>query len=129
MTTLTVSEITENFKQNLSLSSPAVGADAEKPKQPDIEYHPDRVKWEARTARRLQAEPNLPKSALPKGFPKKLESPLVWEGKDWKEEKEWVYELNVDEVKEIDDAVNHFHGQSPWNLVGFVSDFVSKSLK
>lgn len=79
--------------------------------QPDIEYHPDRAKWQARTMRRLAAEPSLPTTILPAGFPPKLSSPLVWEGKDWKDEQEWVYELNAAEIKEIEDAVKHFRGK------------------
>ncbi|RDB26162.1 hypothetical protein Hypma_006209 [Hypsizygus marmoreus] len=78
--------------------------------QPDITYHPDREKWHARTARRLAEDPSLPSTPLPEGFPKKLDSPLVWEGKDWQDEKQWVHELSADELKEIDDAVHHFHG-------------------
>ncbi|KAF8079384.1 taurine catabolism dioxygenase TauD [Lyophyllum atratum] len=80
------------------------------PSQPDITYHPDRDKWHARTARRIKEDPFLPTIELPAGFPKKLESPLVWEGKDWQDEKQWVYELSAEELKEINDAVQHFHG-------------------
>ncbi|KAF8346163.1 hypothetical protein F5887DRAFT_125135 [Amanita rubescens] len=75
---------------------------------PQIEYHPNEEQYRARTARRLAENPSLTKSALPKGFPKKVESPLVWEGKDFKDESEWVYELTPDQLKEIDDAVKHF---------------------
>ncbi|KAF8629559.1 hypothetical protein AX15_003391 [Amanita polypyramis BW_CC] len=76
--------------------------------QPDIEYHPNEDKYKARTARRLAEDPALPNSSLPEGFPRKVESPLVWEGKDFKDEKEWVYELTPDHLKEIDDAIKHF---------------------
>ncbi|KAF8995161.1 taurine catabolism dioxygenase TauD [Cyathus striatus] len=79
-------------------------------KQPDITYHPDRAKWHARTARRLSEDSSLLQKPLPNGFPKKLESPLVWEGKDWKDEPQWVYQLTEEQLKEIDDAVKHFHG-------------------
>lgn len=80
------------------------------PSQPDIAYHPDRAKWQARTNRRLRENPSLPTSPLPDGFPKKLNSPLVWEGKDWHDEKQWVYDLSEAELKEIDDAMQHFYG-------------------
>ncbi|KAG6839150.1 hypothetical protein C0991_005405, partial [Blastosporella zonata] len=59
------------------------------PTQPDIQYHPDREKWHTRTARRLQEDPTLPSTPLPQEFPKKLDSPLVWEGKDWQGEHQW----------------------------------------
>jgi len=78
--------------------------------QPDIEYHPNEEKWKARTARRLEEDPSLPNSPLPEGFPAKLTSPLVWQGSDWKNESEWVYDLTPEHLEEIDQAVNHFHG-------------------
>jgi len=80
------------------------------PQQPDILYHPDRDKWAARTARRLSEDPGLPYKSLPNGFPKKLDSRLVWEGQDWKNEAQWVHTLSAGELKEIDDAVKYFHG-------------------
>lgn len=76
--------------------------------QPDIEYLPNAEKYKARTARRLAENPSLPNSTLPEGFPLKAESPLVWEGNDFKDEKEWVYDLTPDQLGEIDDAVKHF---------------------
>ena len=76
--------------------------------QPDIEYHPNAEQYKARTARRLAKNPSLAKSTLPEGFPQKVESPLVWEGKDFKGESEWVYGLTPDQLGEIDDAVKHF---------------------
>lgn len=48
------------------------------PGQPDIAYHPDWDKYQARTARRLQSEA-LPKT-LPDGFPPELKGQLVWDG-------------------------------------------------
>jgi hypothetical protein len=101
------------LKQHLQVSVPTAqqsSTAAGDKTHSDIEYHPDRVKWQARTARRLAADPSLATTALPEGFPKTLNSPLVWEGTDWKDEKQWVYELSAAELKEIDDAVKHFHG-------------------
>ena len=79
--------------------------------QPDIDYHPDEAKWEARTARRLAEDPSLPSTPLPSGFPTHLESPLVWKGSDWKEEKEWVYEMSPDHLQELDKALRHFQSK------------------
>lgn len=110
MATVTISQITDTLKSKLNVASPEIVPE-EAPKQPNIHYHPDRREWEARTARRLANNPSLPTTALPDGFPKVLTSPLVWEGKDWKDEKQWVYELNASELKEIDEAVKHFHGE------------------
>lgn len=58
-------------------------------------------------------QPSLLNTPLPADFPAKLESPLVWEGKDFtKGEQEWVYALSGDELKEVDDALKHFKCQS-----------------
>ncbi|KAF6764150.1 hypothetical protein DFP72DRAFT_800152 [Ephemerocybe angulata] len=76
--------------------------------QPDIDYHPDEAKWRARTARRLADNLSLLDTPLPAGFPDTLTGPLVWEGKDWKDESEWVYTLCSEELMEIDKAVQYF---------------------
>ncbi|KAK0210263.1 hypothetical protein DFS33DRAFT_1250563 [Desarmillaria ectypa] len=79
-------------------------------KQPDISYHPDEAKYHARTARRLAENPSLPEVPLPEGFPPLVEGPIVWEGKDWTSEDHWVYQLGDTELKEIDQALEHFKG-------------------
>ncbi|KAE8378657.1 hypothetical protein BDV26DRAFT_280931 [Aspergillus bertholletiae] len=78
--------------------------------QPDIQYHPDYEKYTARTARR-QATEQLAKT-LPDGFPQKLESPLVWEGKDVEKRDDWIYKLNDAQREEIDAALRSFQAQN-----------------
>ncbi|CAA7269759.1 unnamed protein product [Cyclocybe aegerita] len=120
-----VDRVADLFKSNLDInaSTPEVTSEkhapvdvvevvVEPPKQPDILYLPNEAKWKARTARRLAEDPSLPKTALPEGFPKKLESPLVWEGKDWTDAAQWEYKLSAEQLKEIDDALKHFKGQN-----------------
>ncbi|KAJ7090387.1 hypothetical protein B0H15DRAFT_779193 [Mycena belliarum] len=80
----------------------------EGPKQPDISYHPDEAKFRARTARRLAEDLTLPQKPLPAGFPPSFEGPGVWEGKDWTDESQWVYNLTDAQLKEIDQALAHF---------------------
>jgi len=80
--------------------------------QPDISYHPDREKWQKRAAQRLSEDPTLTSIPLPEGFPNKIDSPLVWEGKDWKNEAQWVFTLTREHLQEVDDAVKHFHRES-----------------
>lgn len=89
--------------------------------QPDITYHPDREKWIQRTAWRLAQDPSLLSTPLPAGFPAKLQSPLVWEGKDWKNEAQWVYTLTSQHLKEIDAALHHFHGTKHDSMFNFVT--------
>ncbi|KAK2007909.1 TfdA family taurine catabolism dioxygenase TauD [Colletotrichum eremochloae] len=76
------------------------------PGQPDIAYTPDHDKYLARTKRR-QEEERLDKT-LPEGFPQKLVSKLVWDGKTLAERYDWNYVLTEDDKKEIDEALNHF---------------------
>jgi hypothetical protein len=90
-------------------------------RQPDISYAPDRERWTTRTTQRLAEDPTLLSIPLPEGFPRKLDSPLVWEGKDWKDESQWVYNLSPAELKEIDEAVRHFHGRLTHTTVNFCS--------
>lgn len=117
MATAAVSQVTDLLASKLHLSSdtdktgnltPATSYEAAK--QPDISYHPNEASYKARTARRLAEDPTLPQRPLPEGFPKKLESPLVWEGKDWTNPKQWEFTLSKTHLKEIDDAVTHFKG-------------------
>ncbi|OXV07434.1 hypothetical protein Egran_04802, partial [Elaphomyces granulatus] len=85
--------------------------------QPDIQYVPNAEKWKARTQQRLETE-KLSRE-LPPGFPTKLISDLVWEGDQLKDAYDWTYELNEDELNEIEHALVHF--QSLKKPIGFVS--------
>ncbi|KAK2023447.1 TfdA family taurine catabolism dioxygenase TauD [Colletotrichum zoysiae] len=84
--------------QPLSLPGP--------PGQPDIAYTPDYDKYLARIERRQEQE-RLEKT-LPEGFPQKLESKLVWDGKRLAEHYDWNYVLTKDDQNEIDEALDHF---------------------
>ena len=76
------------------------------PGQPDIAYTPNYETYEARTQRRLETE-TLPKR-VPDGFPDKVASDLVWDGKTVSTHYEWSYELNDQERAEIDEALRSF---------------------
>ena len=76
------------------------------PGQPDIDYSPNIDKYLARVKRRQETE-KFEKS-LPDGFPQKLQSNLVWDGTDIQSRYNWTYELNEEEVKEIEDALTYF---------------------
>ncbi|CAG9954286.1 unnamed protein product [Clonostachys rosea f. rosea IK726] len=80
------------------------------PGQPDIAYHPDWDKYQARAARRTQTE-DLPKT-LPEGFPKELKGDLVWEGETIAQQYDWTYVLSADQLAEIDSALAHFKATS-----------------
>ncbi|KAL5340173.1 hypothetical protein BJX70DRAFT_407485 [Aspergillus crustosus] len=74
--------------------------------QPDIQYLPDPIKYAARTKRRQETE-SLSKS-LPDGFPQKLDSDLVWDGKDLAEVYDWNYHLTESDLEEVEKALQHF---------------------
>ncbi|KAJ7460899.1 hypothetical protein B0H11DRAFT_1736327 [Mycena galericulata] len=98
------------------MTEPIVG---EGPKQPDISYHPDEAKFRARTARRLAEDPTLPQRPIPAGFPQRVDGPVVWEGKDWTDESQWVYNLTDSHLQEIDQALAHFEGlDKPLGFIG-----------
>lgn len=84
--------------------------------QPDIQYHPDYVKYAARSQRRKASE-DL-QQTLPPGFPNQLSSPLVWEGKDVEQRDDWIYRLNDAERQEIDVALKSFQAlNTPWGHI------------
>jgi hypothetical protein len=78
--------------------------------QPDIGYAPNYDKYLARTKKRLEVE-NLKKS-LPPDFPSKLSSDLVWSGTDIENETDWLYQLSLDDIQEIEHGLEHFKGEN-----------------
>lgn len=83
---------------------------ARPPGQPDIGYAPDLDKYLARVKRRTTTE-HLHKS-LPQGFPTKLHSDLVWDGRKVEKEYDWTYEVNAGELEDIENALKHFKCKS-----------------
>lgn len=75
-------------------------------RQPDIEYHPNFEKYQARSQLRQKTE-SLP-TTIPGGFPAQLQSPLAWDGKDIESRTDWVVELDDTHLDEIDQALKHF---------------------
>ncbi|KAL4880297.1 hypothetical protein BJY04DRAFT_219293 [Aspergillus karnatakaensis] len=76
--------------------------------QPDIQYLPDPINYAARTKRRQENE--VLSKTLPDGFPQKLTSDLVWDGKNLAESYDWNYYLTEDDLNEVEDALKHFNG-------------------
>ncbi|KAJ5559924.1 hypothetical protein N7513_002323 [Penicillium frequentans] len=77
-----------------------------RPAEPLLQYRPDRSQYEERGRLRKETE-DLP-STLPPGFPARLESPLVWDGKEMQKRTDWIYELNDTQLAEIDSALKNF---------------------
>jgi len=76
------------------------------PGQPDIGYTPDLDKYLARVQQRLATE-KLEKT-LPTGFPTKLQSDLVWDAQKIESSYNWTYELNAEELEDIENGLKHF---------------------
>ncbi|OAA65585.1 TfdA family oxidoreductase [Niveomyces insectorum RCEF 264] len=75
-------------------------------RQPDITYQPDYAKYQQRVER---LKPLRPQSASrPAGFPAQLTGGLVWEGKDFADERDWTVLFTPDQLQEIDNALDHF---------------------
>jgi hypothetical protein len=87
------------------------------PGQPDISYHPDWHKYQARIIRRTQSE-TLSK-VLPDGYPQELKGDLVWEGESLAQKYNWSYVFSADQLAEIDNAVIHFKCTLPVASVPF----------
>lgn len=76
------------------------------PGQPGIDYTPNLDNYLSRVARRKETEEL--ENELPAGFPKQLQSDLVWDGKDIAEKYDFTYELNASQLEEIEAALEHF---------------------
>ncbi|KAK5994101.1 Taurine hydroxylase-like protein SAT17 [Cladobotryum mycophilum] len=85
--------------------------------QPDIDYHPNYDTYLDRVKKRQETE-KLERS-LPEGFPTKLESELVWDGRTLAETWDWNYVLDESDLAEVDAAVKHFKSLNLGN--GYIS--------
>lgn len=98
---------------------------SESVKHPVIEYHPDYAEYLQQSARRLAENPSLLDISLPFGFPGRVEGPIIWEGKDWQGEHQWVYQMNDAELEEIDGALQYFKGALLESLLSFAFEYCS----
>lgn len=77
----------------------------------DYTYAVNEERYQARSAKRLAAG-GLP-TTVPSGFPQRLGGPLAWKGEDFKDrECEYVYQLSVEDVEEINIALKYFKSKS-----------------
>ncbi|KAK7420850.1 hypothetical protein QQZ08_010251 [Neonectria magnoliae] len=74
--------------------------------QPDIAYTPNHDAYIARVKRRQETE-KLDKT-LPAGYPEKLVSDLVWDGRDLAKSYDWNYHLTEADLEELDEALRGF---------------------
>ena len=78
--------------------------------QPDISYHPDKQKY---LWRKEQIELSIPANIkLPSLFPEQLTGPLVWDGRNFTDEREWTFVLSEPHLKEVHEALLHFKCKS-----------------
>jgi len=81
-------------------------------KQPDIQWHPNREAYAERTKRRLLTE-KLP-TTVPEGWPKRVEGPEVWEGKDLiikngePGNANLIVQLSAENISDLEKATSNF---------------------
>jgi hypothetical protein len=89
---------------------------------PNLSYHPNFEQYQLRAKLQLLSEEST--QDLPDRYPKRLDSALVWEGKDVntpEKQQEWLLHLSGEQLNEINRALRHFQGLfSP--LIHFSTD-------
>jgi len=76
--------------------------------QPEISYQPNLESHLSRVERLKPERPLDP--SLPAGFPKQLTGGLVWEGAEFKDEKQWTMTFSESQLREIDAGLRYFQG-------------------
>ena len=80
--------------------------------QPDIQWHPNREAYAERTKRRLLTEKLA--TTVPGGWPKRVEGPEVWEGKDLTikngepGDANLIVQLSGENISDLEKATSHF---------------------
>ena len=75
----------------------------------EIGWEPDFEKFQAQAAARLQS--GAVDSTVPQGWPKSLDSPLVWSGADLHKKAQYVLTLTEIHKQEVVDALAYFNGE------------------
>lgn len=78
--------------------------------QPDIDYYPDYENYQARSQSRATREQLS--TALPEGFPVRIEDESSWGSSIASEESKWLFRLTPEDIQETLDAIGHFRGDS-----------------
>lgn len=101
----------------------------------EIPYYPNREQYEAGSRCCLQK--TYVEGSLPYGFPEKMDSNMVWEGRDITlthtgEEIPYLVILDHSQLEEIDEALKYFQSMSsrprcPW-LLHLTTDIICCSL-
>ena len=71
-----------------------------------IEYKIDEAKYHARSQARYLA--GGLESEVPEDWPKTMKGPLVWSTADFQDETQYILQLGSADMKELEDALNHF---------------------
>jgi hypothetical protein len=79
--------------------------------RPDIEWIPSRDTYLERVERLAKSRSELP-SAVPDGWPEKVDAPRVWTGSDFSDPAQYVVEFNQDDIAEIESALAHLKGMT-----------------
>lgn len=92
------------------------GVQINQPQQPDIDWHPNYSNYCDRVKRNKLRRGSAPLVQLPFGYPREVDSPLVWSGRELRQkgEDKFIFNLSNDEISEAEAALNFF--KSKWTL-------------
>lgn len=84
--------------------------------QPDISWHPNYSNYCDRVKRNKLRRGSASLVQLPFGYPREIQSPLVWSGIELRQQGEdkFIFHLTSDEIFEAETALNYF--KSKWAL-------------
>lgn len=89
------------------------GVEVNQLQQPDIGWHPNYSNYCDRVKRNKLRRGSAPLVQLPFGYPREVESPLVWSGPGLRQkgEDKFIFNLTSDEISEAETALNFFKGK------------------
>jgi hypothetical protein len=79
--------------------------------RPKIEWNPSYSTYQSRVEMLSKLQFSRLQS-VPPGFPKLVEAPWVWDGSDYRNEQDYVFQLEEKDIEEIETAVKHFKSRS-----------------
>jgi len=82
---------------------------------PEIQWDPSYATYQSRVEMLSQLQFPRPQ-AVPTGFPKVVDAPWVWEGSTFRNDQDYILQLNEKDLQEIDEAVNYFKSKLSYSV-------------
>jgi hypothetical protein len=74
---------------------------------PEIEWNPSYTTFQSRVEMLFKLQFPRPQT-LPPGFPETIHAPWAWDGPDFQNDQDYIFQLKKQDVAEIEDALKHF---------------------